>query len=176
MDERILAVQRMQDFIEENLLTSDGTLVTSNMFSFNNDLTWSSEREIFLKQNDLFKYEDWKAFFPEYIFKGFRMEEAKNIYNKGLLDINVYSYMLSNLESEPIKDNNGNNLWMVTTSDDVVVNKEDYLIKEGAYYTLKAPVNKLNFKYWYNTADGKIYQPGDQIRIIYGMHFIAKYE
>ena len=47
MDERILAVQRMQDFIEENLLTSDGTLVTSNMFSFNNDLTWSSKEKFF---------------------------------------------------------------------------------------------------------------------------------
>lgn len=167
---------RFHNIIANNFLTTDGTLITSNMFSFDDDLTWSDERDEFLKQNDLFHYEDWKEYFPQHIFKGFRMAEAKNIYNKGLLNIEVYYYMLSNLISNPIKDSEGNNLWMITTSDDNIVNKKDYLMKEGSYYTLKEPIDEFKFKYWYNTADGIKYLPGDQIEVIYGMHFIAVYD
>lgn len=167
---------RFHNTIANNFLTTDGTLITSNMFSFDDDLTWSDERDEFLKQNDLFHYEDWKEYFPQHIFKGFRMAEAKNIYNKGLLNIEVYYYMLSNLISNPIKDSEGNNLWMITTSDDNIVNKKDYLMKEGSYYTLKEPIDEFKFKYWYNTADGIKYLPGDKIEVIYGMHFIAVYD
>lgn len=167
---------RFHNTIANNFLTTDGTLITSNMFSFDDDLTWSDERDEFLKQNDLFHYEDWKEYFPQHIFKGFRMAEAKNIYNKGLLNIEVYYYMLSNLISNPIKDIEGNNLWMITTSDDNIVNKKDYLMKEGSYYTLKEPIDEFKFKYWYNTADGIKYLPGDKIEVIYGMHFIAVYD
>ncbi len=166
---------RYHNVIAEDLLTTDGTLVSSNMFSFNKDITWSSERDNFLKKNDLFYYEDWKHYFPEHIFKGYRMEEAKNVFNKGLLDIEEYYYNLKNLGSDTMKNKSGDTVWMVTTSDDVVKNKNNYLREQNSYYQLKEPKNKRNFIGWYNTGDGKMYYPGDKVRVIYGMHFIAKY-
>ena len=63
---------------------------------------------------------------------------------------------------------------MVTTSDDTL-NTDNYLYKQNDYYTLKEPINKENFIGWLNTSDNKLYYPGDTIRVIYGMHFIAKY-
>ena len=76
----------------------------------------------------------------------------------------------------PIHDSSNNRLWMITTSDDSINNKNNYLRKEDSYYTLKSPINKLNFKYWYNTADGKKYMPNDIVKVSTGMHFIAVYE
>ena len=68
---------------------------------------------------------------------------------------------------------------MVTTSDDYVTeyNKKDFLVKEGNQYILKKPlIPSKKFKGWYNTIDGKIYQPGDKINVIHGTHFIAIYK
>ena len=77
-----------------------------------------------------------------------------------------------------IKDRSGNNVWMVTTSDDKVTskNKNKFLKKEGSFYTLKRPDNKKNFKGWLNTSDNKIYKPGDKVRVYCGMYFKALYE
>ena len=171
---------RFHNIIAEDLLTTDGSIISSNVFSFNEDITWSKERDDYLKTNDLFIYEEFKVIFPqfpfpEHIFRGYRMEEMKHLYNQGLLDINMYYENLKNLGSKTMTDENDNNLWMITTSDDKVINKKDYLQIEGSYYKLPYPKNYNNFKGWYNTADGKLYKPNDLIKVVYGMHFIAKY-
>lgn len=170
---------RFHNIIAEDLLTTDGSIISSNVFSFDENIKWTSERDNYLATNDLFNYETFKYIFPqfnfpEHIFRGYRMEEMKYLYNQGLLDIEMYFNNLKNLESNPIQDVEGNNLWMITTSDDVVINKSDFLVKQGSYYTLPTPLNNKEFTGWYNTADGKIYQPGDKIRVVYGMHFIAQ--
>lgn len=41
---------------------------------------------------------------------------------------------------------------------------------------LKEPKVKEGIIGWRNTADNKIYQVGEQVEVIYGMHFIAQYE
>ena len=171
---------RFHNIIAEDLLTTDGSIISSNVFSFNEDITWSKERDDYLKTNDLFIYEEFKVIFPqfpfpEHIFRGYRMEEMKHLYNQGLLDINMYYENLKNLGSKTMTDENDNNLWMITTSDDKIINKKDYLQLEGSYYKLPYPKNYNNFKGWYNTADGKLYKPNDSIKVVYGMHFIAKY-
>lgn len=166
---------RFHNIITEDILTTDGSIITSNMFSFDENIVWTEERDKFLKTNDLFVYEDWKNFFPEHIFKGYRMAEAKHIFNQGLLDIEMYYLNLKDLGTDTIKDSEGNNLWMVTTSDDIVINKSKFLRKQNDYYVLPKPLKKENFIGWYNTADGKMYNPNEKIRIIYGMHFVAKY-
>ena len=104
------------------------------------------------------------------------MEEMKHLYNQGLLDINMHYDNLKNLGTDVIKDVDGTNLWMVTTSDDIVINKKDFLRRQGSYYTLPNPKNISNFIEWYNTGDGKMYNPKDNLRIVYGMHFIAQYK
>lgn len=125
----------------------------------------------------LFKYSDLSAYFPRHVFTGFRMEEAKNVYNQGKLDVQYFANLLSMENAKSvIKDRLGNNVWMVTTSDDKVTSKNKFLKKEGSFYTLKKPDNKKNFKGWLNTSDNKIYKPGDKVRVYCGMYFKALYE
>lgn len=174
-----IASTRYYNVIAEGYLTNNGLEFTSFLYSFDSDLTWGIERDEFLAQNDLFHYEDWKEFFPKYLFYGLRMEEAKNILNHGLLDV---SLIISKLDisntKEIIKNNNGNILWMVTTSDDLITeeNKSSYLREYESTYVLPEPKDSQNFIGWLNTSDNKIYQPGDEIEVIYGIHFIALYE
>ena len=73
-------------------------------------------------------------------------------------------------------NNKDNNLWMITTSEDSLENTSKYLKEEGSYYTLISPMNNNNFIGWYNTADNKMYNIGDKVKVTYGMHFIAKYK
>ena len=166
-----VASTRYHNIIANDLLTTDAMLVISNMFPFNDNLTWSSEREEFLKQNDLFYYKDWLKYFPRHVFQGFRMEEAKYLYNKVLLDIELFSQILGVLMKEPIKDIDGKNMWMITTSDDLEKNRQGSLYKEETIYTLPQPINDKNFKGWYNTADNKVYKPNDKVIVEYGMYF-----
>lgn len=166
---------RYHNIIANDLLTTDSMVYASNMFKYDDKITWTEERNKYLATNDIFYWKDWSQFFPEYIFEGFRMPEAKTLVYQGVLDVLEYSINLNTLVKEPIKDKFGNYLWMVTTSDDIVTNKSDYYIKANDYYTLKEPINKDNFIGWLNTSDNKIYEPGDSIRVIYGNHFIAQY-
>ncbi len=166
---------RYHNVISNDFITSEGTMITTYGFEHNDDLTWTNDRDKFLKTNDLFYYEDWTQLFPEHIFKGFRMEEAKYLYNMYQFDIELYASILSNLVGDTIMNNEGTNLWMITTSDDVLDGSSNYLKEEGSYYTLKSPNNRINFIGWYNTGDNKMYSPGDKVRVTYGMHFIAKY-
>lgn len=170
---------RYHNVIANDILTTDGTGVTMYLYNFNDDLTWDNSRDEFLTQNDLFTYEYLKPIFPKYLYYGYRMAEGKNPYNQGRLDISYIAYLLNvNNTKEIFKDKDNNNLWMVTTSDDLVnpFNKKKYLRKEDSYYTLPIPKNKNKFIGWLNTGDNKIYKPFDKVKVLHGMHFVAKYE
>ena len=167
---------RYHNVISNDFITSEGTMITTYGFKHNADLTWTTDRDEFLKTNDLFYYEDWKLLFPEHIFRGFRMEEAKYLYNIYQFDIELYANILDTLVGNTLTNQNDVNLWMVTTSDDVIDGNNMYLREEGSYYILKSPLNRINFIGWYNTADGKMYNIGDKVKVTYGMHFIAKYK
>lgn len=49
---------RYHNILSNDILTTDAFLVVSNMFSFDENIMWTSEREEFLSTNDLFYYED----------------------------------------------------------------------------------------------------------------------
>ena len=57
---------------------------------------------------------------------------------------------------------------MVTTSNDVVANKEDYLRPEGSTYIL--PANSTGK--WLNTSNNTVYNAGDEVTVTHGLHFI----
>lgn len=160
--------------IADNILTTDAILVVSNMFTFDDNLKWTSEREEFLAKGDVFHYEDWAHVFPEHIFKGFRMREAMILQHKGLLDISLFDRVLNRKIVMPPINNEGKLMWMVSTSDDL---PGEYYVA-NSFYTLPEPkeVEGKTFKGWYNNGDDKIYMPGDQVEIIYSMHFVAMYE
>lgn len=170
---------RYHNIIANDILTTDGTAYSGFLYTFTDNLTWGQDREEYLKTKDFFTYEFLAPYFPRYLFEGYRMQEAKNVYNKGLLDINYFAEILTSSNTKELKkDKNNNNLWMVTTTDDVVTknNKSDFLYQENAYYTLKEPKNKENFIGWLNTGDNTLYQPYDKVKVLYGTHFIAKYQ
>ncbi len=168
---------RYYNIIANDILTTDGTVILSNLYNFNNSIKWENRN---YKNLDLYNFKDFNDIMPYYMYQGLRVEEGKVLSQYISLE-EFKKYLLlnqlnDNMILKPKTDSNGNRLWMVTTSDDIVTNKNSYLKKENEEYLLKEPVNKLNFKYWYNTADGKKYKPNDKVKVIHGMHFVAVYE
>ena len=169
---------RYHNVIANDLLTTDAMLIISNMFPFNKDMLWSKERDNFLKEKDLFYYKDWTHLFPPHIFKGFRMEEAKYLYNKNKLNIKIFSEVLNNLMLKPPVNKNNKNIWPVITSDELSKGLKSTSYEEGTYYTLPNPKNNKNknFKGWYNTSNNKYYKINEKVKIDYGMYFEAVWE
>ena len=163
-----------------DLLTTVGTVIMSNLYGFEEDVTWP--KEIRAKaMEDMYTYDDLKDVLPHYMYIGLRAEEAKFLTTYGL-DIDSFKYYLANHLSNPkmVKppiQKLGKNMWMVTTSEDNVtsLNKSNYLRPEGSTYTL--PKSKRNRKVsWYNTSNGKTYHEGDKVPVELSMYFQAIYE
>lgn len=132
--------------------------------------------------NDLCNYNDFSDLIPSYMFLGTRMEEAKYLNTYGLTKDIFRDYIKGNTANEemllpPMTNSNGERLWMITTSDDVVIdyNKNDFLTEEGSSYILPLPKITKDFNSWYNSSDGKYYQPGNVITINMGIHLTAIY-
>ena len=168
---------RYYNIVANNIITTDGTTILSNLYEFGDNITWTNRD---YNNLDLYDYSLFSDIMPYYMFKGLRVEEGKVLSN--YLDYSTFrKYLLGNQLNEnmllkPLENASGNRIWMVTTSDDNIQNKNDYLYEENSLYTLKEPLNKTNFKSWYNTSDGKEYKPNDIIKVIHGMHFIATYD
>ena len=174
---------RYYNIIANDFLTTDGTVILSNLFGFDKNITWGSIRDMVISdKNNLYTYQELDIL-PYYMFKGLRAEEGKHLINYGI-SRELFRFYLSanqlnkNMLLEPDMDIFGNRVWMVSNSDDIVseINKKNYLIKEGNYYTLPSPSKRKNFLYWYNTGDGKRYNIGDKVQIWYGTYFEAVYE
>lgn len=168
-----------------NLLISEPfTIGFQNMYGFNDDMTYKSPvRKQYLRG----EYKGY-LFSEEYIRDtlritdkdslGFRAEEWGMLMEQGLIDEPNIHDMIDNFVNsdlhklETIKDDNGVNLWPVTTDIDDVVNIDDYMHKELDEYVLPT-CDKENFKGWYCSADSKVYKPGDIYKVRYGTHFTA---
>ena len=170
---------RYYNIIANNVITTDGTVILSNLYNFGENITWENRDYDAL---ELYDYSLFSDVMPYYMFKGLRVEEGEVL--SAYLDFETFkNYLLHNqLNDEmllkPEEDGAGNRLWKVTTSDDLTFGASsatNSLFKEGSYYFLKEPLNKIGFKGWLNTADGELYQPGDMVRVDYGMHFVAEY-
>lgn len=168
---------RYYNIFANRILTTDRNVMISNLYGFEDNAKWPKEKEeIVSNPNNIVKYEDFNGLLPHYLYKGFRAGEVGYLINQNLLSLPEFFYYISlyitnpDIVRSPI-NYNGNNYWMVTTSLDNVVNKKDFLRKEGSIYTLPY-VDGVNE--WFNTADNKTYKPGDEIIVDYGMHFIAK--
>ena len=157
-----------------------------NMYGFNEDMTYASPVR---KQYLAGEYKGY-LFSEDYIRDtlritnkdsiGFRAEEWGMLMEAGYineLEINemIDEFVNSPLHKvEPIKDNDGNNIWPVTTDLDIVENIDDYMRKESSEYILPNH-NDNNFIGWYCSADSRMYLPGDVYKVKYGTHFTAKF-
>lgn len=163
-----VASTRYYNVISEDFITTDGYVDISNLYEFNNDISWNSNKSV-----RIIRYDYLKDVLPYYMYKGFRAGELGVLLNNGTVTINEFKRYINTyiinpyMLKEPItKDNH--RYWMVTTSLDNVINKEKYLVKEGSYYTL--PKIK-GVKYWYSTSENKKYKPGIKVKVYTGMHF-----
>ena len=167
---------RYYNIVANGILTTDDAVILSNLYGFNNDISWKNRN---YSSIDLYTYSEFSDILPYYMYKGLRVDEAKVIENA--ISKNEFRYYLldnplnEDLLNKPKTDLFGNRTWMVTTSEDYVTmfNKNKYLYKEGSTYTIPKSSKVL---YWYNTSDGKEYKSGDKITVSTGMHLIAEYK
>lgn len=163
-------------FAGNNILTTDRNLMISNLYGFVDNAKWPDiKNQLLLDPNNLVSYEDMKDVLPYYLFEGFRVRELGFLINMGRVSLNEFKIYISTLITDasmivPPINKNGSNLWMVTTDKDNIVNKNDFLKQEGSSYIL--PVYD-NISGWYNTSDNKVYNPGDTIKVVHGLHFIG---
>ncbi|MCI6627453.1 MAG: hypothetical protein MSH29_04085, partial [Tenericutes bacterium] len=167
---------RYYNIVANGILTTDDAVILSNLYGFNNDISWKNRN---YSSIDLYTYSEFSDILPYYMYKGLRVDEAKVIEN-AISKTEFRYYLLDNplnedLLNKPKTDLFGNRTWMVTTSEDYVTmfNKNKYLYKEGSTYTIPKSSKVL---YWYNTSDGKEYKSGDKITVSTGMHLIAEYK
>ena len=171
---------RYYNVIANDFLTTDGTVILSNLYGFDKNITWGEVRKNLIDNS--YTYQDL-SILPYYLYKGLRASEAKNLVNYGLTLEVFKNYLLLNQLNENILkevDTNslGKRIWMVTTSDDIVSedNIEEFLYEENSLYELPFPKDVNNFLYWYNTSDNNNYMPGDKLNVYHGTHFEAIYK
>lgn len=173
---------RYYNVFANNILTTDGTVMLSNLYGFTDNITWPESRDEYMSSGDLYSYGQLSSALPHYMYVGLRAGEAKYLVNNGYLSLDLLLYYFKTNQTNPSMlklpiSNNLGNLWMVTTSDDVVTNfnRSNYLMLEGSVYTLRNPksVNNKTFVGWYNTGDNKYYLPGDEVKVNHGMYFEA---
>lgn len=170
---------RYLNIIANDFITTDPILPISNIFSFNKNITWGKDRELYLKTKDFIPYELLKKYFPKYLYEGIRMGEAKYLINQGKINVAEYISKFNKMNFVPIPtDKSGNNKWMITTSIDLENNSKGKYYTEGSTYKLPKAKKYTNKKFigWYNTADNKYYQEEKKIKVKYGMYFEAIYK
>ena len=167
--------------ISDNILTTSDQITKgvtlSNMYGFDKNIKWpNSRKDIISKPGALYEYEDLSVM-PYYLYLGSRGNETKLFVNSGYATTEGLVEYLLRTQLNPYKvvspntNKNGKRMWMVTTSEDIVMNKKDFLYEEGSYYTLP---NIIGVKKWYSTFENKYYKPFDKVKVDFPMHFIAK--
>ena len=159
-----VASTRYYNIISDNFITTDAYTDITNLYPFNQNITWSRDRKI--KTLDYKYLED---VLPYYMYKGFRAGEVAILLNNNQTNmIEFKDYIENSVLSETMlkrpTEKNGNRYWTVST-DSKWNNKT--LVKEGDYY--KLPFG--NTKKWYSTSENKYYYPGEKVRVWTGMHF-----
>lgn len=164
--------------IANNILTTDGTVILSNLYGFDDNIMWINRDKVISDENNIYDYSEFSDMMPYYMFSGLRAGEGKYLANLGYLSKDMFRYYLLHNQMNddmllpPIINSNGVRQWMVKTSQDV-----EQLIDEGSYYQLGYPNEKISqFLYWYDTSTGKKYNPTDRVRIWHGTYFEAIYK
>lgn len=170
---------RFYDVIANDLLTTDGTVILSNLYGFDENIKWPSLRDEVINNNSqMYTYDDLNIL-PYYLYKGLRAGEGKYLSNYGL-NLELFKYYLSmnqlndTMWNKPILNSNGKREWMVTLSENNKLTSD--IILEGGKYYLPYPNDKKRFNYWYNTSNGEKYSPGQFIDIWHGTYIEAIYK
>jgi hypothetical protein len=89
---------RYYNVIANNILTTDGNVITSNFYGFDENLKWPSVREEFMSNpENLYTYDDFADLgIPERMFNDLRLEEASYLNNYGISLSTFKDYLLAN--------------------------------------------------------------------------------
>lgn len=159
------------DVIANDFLTTDGNTILSNRYGFLKGAIWPKNK--LMKVMD---YTYFKDILPYYMYVGFRAGEVGILLNNSQTTLSDFKkYLTSEIINpemvlSPVTKN-GKRYWMVTTSSDKVINKDKYLVREGATYVLP---KVRGVKGWLCTSDNKIYKPGDRVKVWHGLHFVRR--
>lgn len=169
---------RYYNIIANKFLTTDGTVILSNLYGFNDNITWKNRDEVINNKNNLYDYSEFSDIMPYYLFTGLRASEGKYLSNLGYLSKDTFKYYLlqnqmnDNMRLLPNTNNEGIRQWMVKTSDGT-----EQLVNEGSYYQLGYPtLENEEFLYWYDMSTGEKHMPMDNIKIWHGTYFEAVYK
>lgn len=168
---------RYYNIIANNILTTDGTVILSNLYDFDDNIMWLNRDMVINNKNNLYDYLEFSDIMPYYMFSGLRASEGKYLANLGYLTKDMFRYYLlqnqmnDDMRLLPITNENGVRQWMVKNSLGY-----EQLVDEGSYYQLGYPTaSNREFLYWYNTATSEKYMPMDIVRIWQGTYFEAIY-
>lgn len=174
-------------FASNMLITEPFTTLFQNMYGFNEDMTYKSEKrkqyfdgtyQGYLFSHDYIKNDLRITYKDDY---GFRAEEWGMLVENNLIDANAIHQMIDGFVNssahkvETLKDIDGDNIWPVTTDLDDASNIDNLMFKEASEYTLPAN-NDVDFVGWCCSADNKLYQSGEKYIVKFGTHFTAKYD
>ena len=163
------------NLIANDVLTTDDEVSLSNLYGFDKNIKWPEIRNEILKTND-YTYDTFKDTLPRNLYEGLRAREIKLLVDYEYITLDAFkAYLKENQMNEsmykkPITNIKGKTMWMVTTSEDKVTekNKYKYLEEEGSTYKLP---KKKNVKYYVDSSNGEKYKPGESIKVYHGMHF-----
>ena len=156
---------RYYNIIANDILTTDGTVILSNLYGFNEDLTWT----------DLSNNKDWYTreeldILPNYMYIGLRAKEGKYLQKYGMSKEMFLWYLMNNQltdEMLPINKNEKNELMFSVQTE---LDNKCYLLPEGSVYVL--PKNNKVDKYL-DTSQNILYKPGDSVKIELSTYFKA---
>ena len=135
-------------------------------------------------ENNTFTYEDFNSeIIPYEFFLAYRLAETKNMvnilanippYNQYPLEV-VYQMAISVAEAY-FEHGYFENMYawpeqfQVTTSAGLLTK-----VSPRDTFSLPSPEDEVGFTGWYNTLDGRIYQPGEEMTVYMNTHLIARY-
>lgn len=165
-----ICTSKYYNIFAEDILTTDGTTMITNLFSYGDHANWinpDSEKE------KTYTYDDFKDIAPYYMYYAGRMRFAYYLKQVGVsLDMFKYYLITNQLNPKMLKevpaDENGLVFKVSSTEGyDALVHENDIITIPGE--------NSIYF----NTLDNRIYESGEEYIVKYSTHFIKikdKYE
>lgn len=147
---------RYYNVLANNIITTDGTVMLSNLYGFDNNLKWLNKNNI-----KKYTYDDFKDIVPYSMYNSLRMYEAAN------LDIDIDSFKVYLLNNQ-LKDSMmkkpmniyGKNIYIINFN-----GKTSYVL-EGTEVTVPGSKDK-----YLSTLDNKIYKSGDKVEVYNSIYF-----
>ena len=150
---------RYYNVIANDVLTTDGTVILSNLYGFDKNLKWKNKT-----YDRAYSYDDFKDIIPYYMYVGMRMHEGIYLQDYGL-DLQTFKYYLSMNQVNPrllreVPKIGSKHIFYVA------IDNKTKQVLEGDTFVLPGEDNK-----YLNTTDNKIYNSKDKVKIYTSTYF-----